>query len=651
LSNFHSVLGFPIYPMTNKIALLLLAAVPCFAAERASYDTAGTLTSLISSGVELPVHGEIMVKFTGAPAVTAQPHDQRSPVTRSESVPRWEGTVAFPNGSQAQMAVAWAESDAGVTLDASLTAKSPFPGAAAFKFPVDVEAVDYVIDLPRSSFVGWHIDPTGQVLSAVKPADPTFYSATAPSIAFSDPRGNWKLSITFDQPRKVTVTDTWDGAGRSFRVRISMLTGTWMVGDSLKVGLTLALAGTPSAPPASLSVDPTAALYPFDGFGGNYRVYAETPVVDYTLDNLHLSWARFEFKAVTWDRDRTLASPGPQLQSDFALMQRVQRMGVPWIISLWYLPERFYTDPNQKPFGTFGRQIAADRWPEFLDLLGTYLVYLKQHYGAEPDLFSFNESDLGVNVGFTAETHRDEIKRIGAYLAKLGLKTKMLLGDTANPRDSHKFVLAAAADPEAMRYVGAISVHSWGNGTPEQYGAWGDVAEWLNLPLLVAEAGVDPGAYKNKMFDSFSYGLKEARQFQELLRYARPQALIYWQFTDDYGLVRVGTGGALEPTGRFWLMKQFVNLTPPRSEAIGTSSDQPDVLLSGFLKGDSVVVHILNTGADREASVSGLPGGSWRTVTTTESSGYQEGSMKGDEAGGPRTIHLPARSLTTLVRE
>jgi len=645
------MLGFPTYPMTHKIALLFLAAVPCFAAERATYDTAGTLTSLISSGVELPVHGEIMVKYTGAPAVTAEPHDQRSPITREGSEMRWEGTVPFPNGGQALMAVAWAESEAGVALTGSLTAKSPFPGRAAFKFPVDVEAVDYVIDLPRASFIGWHVDPSGELLSRTKPTDPTFYSATTAAIAFADPAGNWKLSIALDQPRKVTVTDTWDASGRSYRVRISMLSGPWMTGDALKIGLTLNLTGTPSAAAASLSVDPAAKLYPFDGFGGNYRVYGETPVVDYTLDNLKITWARFEFKAAIWDRERTLAAPGPVLQRDFELMQRVQRMGVPWIISLWSLPERFYTDPNQKPFGTFARQIAPDRWPEFLDLLGSYLLYLKGHYGTEPDLFSFNESDLGVNVGFTAETHREEIKRIGAYLEKQGLKTKMLLGDTANPRDSHKFVLAAAADPDAMRYVGALSVHSWGNGTPEQYGAWGDVAEWLNLPLLVAEAGVDPGAYKNRMYDSFAYGLKEARQFQELLRFARPQALIYWQFTDDYNLVHVGQDGAIEPTGRFWLMKQFVNLTPAKSEAVATSSDQPDVLVSGFSKGDALVVHILNTGADRDASVSGLPHGTWRTVTTTEFAGYQEFVLKGDGTDGPQKLRLPARSLTTLARE
>jgi O-glycosyl hydrolase len=229
------------------------------------------------------------------------------------------------------------------------------------------------------------------------------------------------------------------------------------------------------------------------------------------------------------------------------------------------------------------------------------------------------------------------------------LKTRLLLGDTANPRDSHLFALPSAADPEAMRYVGAVSFHSWGNGTPAQYAAWGDVAEWVRRPLLVAEAGVDPGAFQNAAYDSYAYGLTEARQFQELLRYARPQALIYWQFTDDYGLVHVGPNNAIEPTPRFWLMKQFVNLTPTKSQAVTASSDQPDVLVTAFTRGNAVVVHVLNLGPECDAAIAGLPAGTWRTVTSTEAAGYQEAAGAASSAAAPYSLHLLARSLTTLL--
>ncbi len=615
--------------------------------ERATYHSAGGLTSLIAGGREFPLMGEFVVSFAGGVRTTLQPHDQRSPVTREGSELHWKGFTTFPNSGQAQFEAAWTESDAGVALAGTVTSGAPVaPGAPPSRDPLQVESVDYVLDLPRATFSGWTLEPAGVALPLAKPADVTFFNETAAALAFVDVEKNWRLALTLDQPRAVSVTDVWEGDQRVYRVRIRLGGGGWAAGESWKFGLTLQLTGTPQAPAAHLTVDLSTRRYAFDGFGGNYCFATETPAVDYLMDNLHQAWARLEFKGQVWDEERH-TQPGPALLRDFELMKRVEKMGIPWIVSLWRLPERYYADANQKPYFSFGRQIAADRWPEFLDLLGSYLLYLKAHYGAEPDYFSFNEPDLGVNIGFTGETHRDAIKRIGAYFASLGLKTKLLLGDTANPRDSHKFVLPTAADADAMRYVGAVSVHSWGNGTPAQYKAWGDVGGWLNLPLVVAEAGTDPGSYRNRMFDSYAYGLGEMQQYEELLRDSRPTALIFWEFTEDYGLVHVvGPEKKIEPTGRFWLMKHFTNLTPLKSEVVVSTTDRTDVLISAFVKGGAVAVHILNRGAACEASVAGLPPGRWQRITTTETDGWRESALA--DVTGP--VLLPARSLTTLVR-
>ena len=61
---------------------VLFTGSACLAAEQATYDSAGGLTSLISNGVELPVHGGFVATFTGAPGSTIQPDDQRSPIVR-----------------------------------------------------------------------------------------------------------------------------------------------------------------------------------------------------------------------------------------------------------------------------------------------------------------------------------------------------------------------------------------------------------------------------------------------------------------------------------------------------------------------------------------------------------------------------------------
>ena len=126
-----------------------------------------------------------------------------------------------------------------------------------------------------------------------------------------------------------------------------------------------------------------------------------------------------------------------------------------------------------------------------------------------------------------------------------------------------------------MRYVKAVGFHSWGGGTPEQYKAWGDLAEWLNLPLLVTELGVDASAHMGGMYDSFSYGMREVRMYQELFLYARPQGTQQWEFTGDYSIVRArrkddGTA-ELTPTSRFWFVKHFTDLTPHNSDALATS--------------------------------------------------------------------------------
>lgn len=630
------------HPMKNPVTpifmytLAALASTSAVAVEKAVYDSAGKLTALLHDGAAMEVRAGFQVTFEGGVVVAMQPHDQRSPITRDGINLSWKGTTTFPNSGSADFAVGWTESDE-VAVHGSLS--------HAGRWPLLVESAEYVIDVPREAFVGGSLTSGEKIpLKHEKPADAVLLNGEPTRLEFTDASENWRLALILDQPRRVTVTDHWDGQGRSYRVRIVLHSGAWPTDLKPELGVRLALTGRATAAAARLSVDATKPLYPFDGFGGNYCWGTESPVTEYALENLKIAWSRHELKAILWDAQR--GNPGPAFDEEFKRIQRVQRAGIPWIISAWRLPERFYVDPNQKPFGTFGRQVAADRWDELLELFGSYLLHLKEHYDAEPDMFSFNEPDLGVNVGFSAEAHREMTKRIGAHLKKLGLKTRMLLGDTANPRDTHKYVLPTAADAEAMRYVAAVSFHSWGNGSPAQYQAWADVARWLQVPLLVGEAGVDPGSYRNANYDSYAYSLREADQYQDLLRHARPQSLLYWQFTGDYALARVDPDGKVVPGGRFWLMQQFCNLTPMKSSVVASSSDQSGVPISAFARGAELVVHILNTGPARSAAITGLPAGVWRRFTTTETAGLQETST----ASAPATLDLPARSFTTLVR-
>lgn len=616
--------------------LIMLPALAMAAPCPATFDSAGALTSLIAAGTALPVKGTLVAVFEGGVEVVLQPHDQGTPIKRQDYALSWKGTITCPNGIVIEYTAQWT-----LEPEVALTCTFAHPGER----PVHLKAIEYLVDVPRATFVGGRLEPGGTSIAAVRPTDGVFFRGDAQQVKFTDTTGALRLELALDRERPVTVVDHRDQRTHSCRVRIGLNQG-----ELSQTGGTFAArfrldATTGDAPAVALTVDPANRLHAFDGFGANYCWGNEDAVTPFTLKHLRIAWSRHELKAQLWDREHN--QPGPQLVEDFERIRGIQQAGVPWILSLWRLPERFYTDPNRVGAGTFARKIAGERWPELLELIGNYLLHLKNHYGAEPALFSFNEPDLGVNIGLTPTEHRDAVKRLGAHFASLGLKTRFLLGDTANPRDTHRYVLPTAADAEAMRHVGAISFHSWGGASPEQYRAWADVAAWLQLPLLVGEAGTDAGAYRNKTYDSYSYGLSEIEHTLEFLRLARPQASLYWEFSADYALVRVGPDGVAEPTGRFWLMKHLTNLTPHRSFGVASSSNRAAVQVGAFVREGEIVVHILNTGPACPAELAGLPAGRWHSVTTTEMAGFQETKLP---ESTPASIKLPARSLTTLVR-
>ena len=435
----------------------------------------------------------------------------------------------------------------------------------------------------------------------------------------------------------------------------------------MRIGLSLR--GAPDRTPARLTVDTGTRRYQFHGAGGNYCFNIESPVSQYTLNNLKVAWGRTEMSLSHWEPDEHPNAPAdaayfkqqeqafPRLRLEMQMGKQLQDKGIPYVTSIWAIPEWAYTDPGPEPARRGRRRIDMAKMDALVRSIGSYLQYAKEQYGAEPDLFSFNEANIGVDVTLTPEEHRDMIKRLGAHFEKLGLKTRLLLGDATGPRNTHEWAFAAANDPDAMRYVKAVGFHSWGGGTPEQYKAWGDLAEWLNLPLLVTELGVDASAYMGGMYDSFSYGMREVRMYQELLLYARPQGTQQWEFTADYGIVRAqrkddGTA-ELTPTSRFWLVKHFTDLTPHNSDALATSSDNDKVLLTAFSQGAAAdrkvyTLHVANLAGTREVTVEGMPDVEFRAVRTSENENFKELPAMRPRNGRLR-MEMPARSLLTLT--
>jgi hypothetical protein len=341
--------------------------------------------------------------------------------------------------------------------------------------------------------------------------------------------------------------------------------------------------------------------------------------------------------------------PGTNLRREFLVAQKIQRKDIPYAISIWHLPEWLYAKPGGGP-RKHGRKVHPDKWPELLECVGSYLLYARRKYGVQPDLFSFNEPDWGVRVKFTPEEHRDAIKTIGAHFEKLGLRTRMLLGNVTNPRGTHVYCLPAANDSEARRTIGAVAFNSWGGASPAQYAAWSDLADRLRVPLLVSEFGVDAGAWRGAAYRSFSYALREVRLYQEILLHARPRGTMQWEFTADYGTVLV-EGGKLVPTFRFWFVKQLCNLTPRAATVLTARSDRSDVLMTAFRgPAGALTLHIANLGPARPATLEGIPQGvaEFRAVRTGATESFAKLSPV-QVRGGTVRLDLAKQSLLTLT--
>lgn len=648
--------------------ILALLALEGAQAEFAVIDAKGRIRALAVAGEYLPVRVNLRVPLKGWERQPNLDDAREVKVTRQEGKTTWLGLIEVEPGQDYRFEETLEEQGPEARLSFTVTAEAD----------VAIEGVFLWVDVPISLFAGG----TGKLaaggatvaeaeLPREQPATRHFLrgDADALTLAAADERAS--LDLTFDRALPVVVQDTreWKGTDYAAFCQLAPALGA---GESTTLTVTLRPTLRPDTSPAILTLDVGKVRYRLDGFGGNYCFGIESPVTQYTLENLKVAWARTEMTSAEWEPENdnefpvytnwavleARDKPGSNLRREFELARQIQQRGVPYVISIWHLPEWLYSDPGKGSPQAHGRQVSPEKWPELLECIGSYLVYAKRQYGVEPDLFCFNEPNLGVRVKFSPEEHRNTIKSIGAHLKALGLRTKMVLGDVTGPRGTHTYCLPTAEDLEALRYVGAVAFHSWGGGSPEDYSAWADLAERLKLPLLVNELGVDGGAWRTKAFDSYCYAMEEVRMYQELLLYARPQGTMQWEFTSDYSIVQESRNAAgevvLTPTVRFFFVKHFCNLTPHHSDALGVASDNPKVLFTAFagtVSGQpAYTLHVANLGAEREAFLSGLPRGLTHlyAVRTSEEERFQ--TLDAVEVrDGTLKLVLAPQSLLTLT--
>jgi len=493
------------------------------------------------------------------------------------------------------------------------------------------------------------------------------YDDNAKEIEFAT--NNRKLSVRPDDKSLMMVrTDDITGKQRIMLFIPIKLDGV-KTGEVVEKTFTIKTSGDIDETPANIAINTDQQGRAFEGLGGNFRLQnpkTDPQVIDYSLQNLQLAWGRVEMPWRFWQPylniDPTLAADSgkvhPAVTKAMQMAHRLDSLGIPLVLSAWFPPDWAAEGKlNMRPVhGIWGNKLNKDNMEAIYKSIADYIIYLKNKYGVQVKLFSFNESDLGINVRVTAEEHDEFIKGCGAYFAAHGLQTKMLLGDNSDA-NTYKFIYPTLDDPGAKPYIGAISFHSWRGWETETLQKWADAATKLGVPLLVGEGSIDAAAWGYPdIFQEQTYALAEINLYTRLLAICQPASILQWQLTADYSpLIGGGIFGnnePLRPGQRFWNLKQL-SLTPKGLFAMPVSSDRADITCAAL--GDNTkntyALHIVNNGAKRKVILTGLPATVTRLTAyvTTKKSYFDKSAVR--VKNGVAEFKLAETSYCTLISE
>ncbi|MBN1819319.1 MAG: hypothetical protein JXR31_07915 [Prolixibacteraceae bacterium] len=537
-----------------------------------------------------------------------------------------------------------------------------------------IQGIYFCIDLPAKYYSNGTLkflnaSPAGKAvlpLINLKPEenkDP--FKVSAKAISVDSPLRNIEISI--HSKTKIFVRKETE----NFQIYIELLGSKLKKGDSSGREITLTAGGEIDHNPVELEIDSKNPGRRFDGIGGNFRLQnprTDPAVIDYCLDNLRVAWGRVEMPWNLWHPEEEVnpvdaAESGnlnPRVKTAMEMAQRLAAMDMPVIISDWSAPNwAILGDPRDaylnRSKGIFGYQLNPEKTQKIYQSIGDYIQYMKDYFGVEAAMFSFNESDLGINVRHTGEEHAEFIKGLGKHLASRGLSTKLLLGDNSDAT-TFDFIFPAMNDPETHKYIGAISFHSWRGCTDEILKKWADASIKMNLPLIVGEGSTDAAAWNYpEIFSEQSFALNEINLYTRICSICQPLSILQWQLTADYSILTgngvFGIEGPLVPTQRFWNLRQLAS-TPVGSFSLPVTCDNKKVNCAAFsnIAKGQYAIHLVNNGASSPAIIKGIPDNVSVFevfVTNSEQGMKKKGEVEVNE--GTVQFTLEQAGFTTLI--
>jgi len=317
------------------------------------------------------------------------------------------------------------------------------------------------------------------------------------------------------------------------------------------------------------------------------------------------------------------------------------------VISVWDVPNAVVQDSTKRN----QRIIRPESYDEVIDMLVAFLVKAKTEYGTEVDYFSFNESDGGWQVQFSAQSTIAFIKKAMARFQAAGLKTKFLLADTAQTKGTVEFATLIMADSAIWKFLGPLCFHSWwSEKIPDsEFERVAAFAKAQNKQVWCDELGFDAEAHKIKgMFQSWDYAFRFARIAHRMFRYAEVEVSMYWTWQNDYAIMSADLK-TMYPS--YYITKQMVNYLNTGTRIVHSLSSDPEILpLSGIHENGSMVIQLINLKkVPVTVTIEGCKSGSMDMVTTVESNNWLEKKNIAKIKNGVSIVELLPESVNMLI--
>jgi O-glycosyl hydrolase len=267
------------------------------------------------------------------------------------------------------------------------------------------------------------------------------------------------------------------------------------------------------------------------------------------------------------------------------------------------------------------------------------------------DYFSFNESEKGIAVIFSAAATIDFIKVAMKRFKEADLHTKFLLSDAAMPGTSREFATLILADSTIWKSLGPLAFHSWGSERipDSEFARLAAMGKAINRPVWCTEMGHDGWAHREPaVFKTWDYAFRFAKISQRVMKHAQPEVTMYWTWQNDYPIMSRDVK-TYYPS--FYATRHFTNYLNTGTQIVHSISSDPEVLtLSGIHENGSRVLQLINLKKTPvKVHIQGLESKSVDMVTTTEANNWEEIKNATSSRKGIIGVVLKPESINSII--